>query len=92
MVLRLRIEHPEDDSEQLAARLMEAAGRPFRADALRQQFADRLRFAQLLVEEMACGLDDPTPERVEEDLCEVGLMEYVRDFLPPDWRSRGQLE
>jgi hypothetical protein len=91
-VLRLRIEHPDDDSAQLAVRLSAAAGRPFRADATRQQLRRaRVRFAQLLIEEVARGQNDPTPERIEEDLIEIGLMEYVRDFLPPDWRTRGQL-
>jgi RNA polymerase sigma factor (sigma-70 family) len=91
-LLRLRSENPEDDSEQLAARLSEAAGKKYRADAVRQQLhRARLRFAQFLLEEVAQGLDDPTPQRVEEELAELGLMDYVRDFLPPDWRTRGEL-
>jgi len=91
-LLRLRSEHPDDDSAQLAARLSQATGRTFRADAMRQQLRRaRLRFAELLVEEIARGLDNPTPERVEDELIEVGLMEYVRGFLPPDWRSKGEL-
>lgn len=91
-LLRLRADHPDDDSEQLAARLAAAVGRPVRADAARQQLhRARLRFAQLLLEEVARALDDPTPARVEEELAEVGLIDYVRDFLPPDWRSRGEL-
>ena len=91
-LLRLRIDHPDDDGEQLTARLAEATGRSFRAEAVRQQLRRaRLRFAQLLVEEIARGLSEPTPERIEDELTETGLMEYVRDFLPPDWRTRGQL-
>ena len=45
----------------------------------------------LLTEEIARCLDDPTPERVEEELAESGLLEYVRDFLSPAWRTRGEL-
>lgn len=91
-LLRLRIDHPEDDSEQLAARLSEVIGRPIRPDATRQQLRRaRLSFAQLLIEELARSMDNPTPERVEEELNEIGLMEYVRDFLPADWRARGEL-
>jgi hypothetical protein len=90
-VLRLRAEHPGDDSEGLAARLSQRTGRPFRPDAIRQQLRRaRVRFAQALLEEVARGLDDPTPQRVEEELIEVGLMEYVQDFLPADWRNPGQ--
>jgi RNA polymerase sigma factor (sigma-70 family) len=90
-VLRLRAEHPADDSEQLAGRLSEKTGRTFRPTAARQQLRRaRVRFAQALIEEVARGLEDPTPVRVEEELIEVGLMEYVQDFLPPDWRGGGQ--
>jgi DNA-directed RNA polymerase specialized sigma24 family protein len=91
-LLRLRADHPDDDSTELAARLSQAIGRTIQPAAMRQQLRRaRLRFAQLVVEEVARGLDDPTPERVVEELIEVGLMEYVRDFLPPDWRARGEL-
>ena len=27
-------------------------------------------------------------EQVEDELCELGLMEYVHGLLPPDWRQR----
>ena len=92
-VLRLRADHPDDDMERLASRLAEKTGKPFQAAALRQQLRrSRLRFAQLLVEEVAAGVDDPTPERVEEELRETGLYAYVSDFLPPDWRSTGVLQ
>jgi RNA polymerase sigma-70 factor (ECF subfamily) len=90
-VLRLRAQYPGDDSERLAERLSELTGRPFRPAAVRQQLRRaRVRFAQALLEEVARGLEDPTPERVEEELIEVGLMEFVQDFLPADWRKRGQ--
>jgi RNA polymerase sigma factor (sigma-70 family) len=88
-VLRLRADHPSDDSEQLAGRLSQKIGRPVRPDAVRQQLRRaRVRFAQALIDEVARGLEDPAPWRIEEELIEVGLMEYVQDFLPPDWRGR----
>lgn len=91
-LLRLRADHPEDDTTALAARLNEATGRPWRIDAVRQQLRRaRLRFAQLLLEELSRALDDPTPERIEQELIDVGLYEYVRDFLPDDWRTHGML-
>ena len=74
------------------AKALQAAGKRFRADAVRQQLRRaRLRFAELLVQEVARGIDDPTPARLEEELIDVGLMEYVRDFLPADWRTTGEL-
>lgn len=91
-VLRLRTDFPDDDSEQLAARLTTVVGRTMNAAATRQQLRRaRLRFAQLLVAETARGLTNPTPAAVEEELMSLGLMEYVRDFLPTDWRTLGQL-
>jgi hypothetical protein len=91
-LLRMRAEHPEESSEQLASRLSHETGKPFRADALRQQLRrSRVRFARALLEEVARSLDEPTPERVEEELIAIGLMEYVQPFLPPRWRSHGEL-
>jgi RNA polymerase sigma factor (sigma-70 family) len=92
ILLRLRADHPEDDLTQLAARFAQQTGKTLRPPALRQQLRRaRLRFAELLIEEVAKSLDDPTPERVEEELIETGLMPYVHDFLPPDWRTKGEL-
>jgi len=91
-VLKLRTDYADDDSEQLARRLSSATGRPFAAPATRQQLRRaRLRFAQLLVEEVARGLKDPSPERVEEELRDLGLFPYVADFLTDDWRAKGEL-
>ena len=91
IILRLRADHPEDDLAQLAAPCATDRQIPAPA-ALRQQLRRaRLRFAELLVEEVAKSLDGPTPERVEEELIETGLMPYVHDFLPSDWRTRGEL-
>jgi hypothetical protein len=89
-VLRLVLDHPEDDSETLAARVSASLGHPFRADAFRKQLSRARRlFARLLVIEVTRTLDSPTPEKVEEELSELGLLCYVRRFLPPDWRLRG---
>jgi RNA polymerase sigma factor (sigma-70 family) len=91
-LLRLRADHPDDDLTELAARFAQQTGKSLRPPALRQQLRRaRLRFAELLIEEVAKSLDDPSPERVEEELIETGLMPYVRDFLPPDWRTKGEL-
>jgi hypothetical protein len=91
-LLRLRADHPDDDMDQLAARLAGKIGRALKPEAVRQQLRRaRVRFAQALLEEVARGLSDPTPERVEEELTDAGLLSYVQDLLPPDWRTRGEL-
>jgi hypothetical protein len=91
----LLVDYPEDSAEQLAERLAALSGRdrPFAAANVRQQ-VKRLRhkLAELLVAEVRSTLVEPTPERVEEELIEMGVMPYVRRFLPPDWRSRGELD
>lgn len=82
-LLKLRTDYPEESSEQLAARLAEKLGKPVRADALRQALhRARLQFADLLIAEVAKGLDGPTPEKIDEELASLGLLEYVRELLP----------
>jgi RNA polymerase sigma factor (sigma-70 family) len=88
-VLRLSVDHADEDSTALAARAAEIAGRPLRADAFRQQLRGaRLLFAQLLVKEVAQTLEDPTAADVEGELAETGLSLFVVPFLPADWRER----
>ncbi len=88
--LRLAVDHPEEDSEALAARASAEAGRPVRADAFRKQLSRARRvFAELVLREVAQTLDAPTAEQVEEELTDLGLMRFLADFLPDDWRSRG---
>jgi RNA polymerase sigma factor (sigma-70 family) len=91
-LLRLRAEAPDATSEELAARLSATTGTTIRLDACRQMLRRaRLQLAQTLVKEVEMGLAEPTPERVEEELASLGLLDYVRDFLPPDWNSCGRL-
>jgi DNA-directed RNA polymerase specialized sigma24 family protein len=86
-VLRLSVDHPDEDSEALAARAAALAGRPLRADAFRKQLSRARRlFAELLLQEVTGTLEDPTPHQVEEELIDLGLMPYIADFLPDDWR------
>ena len=91
-LLKLRTEFPDASSDDLAAKLGVKLGKTIRADAGRQMLRRaRLRFAEALVDEVACGLADPTPARVADELASLGLLEYVKDFLPEDWASKGQL-
>ena len=92
-LLKLRAEHPDDTSEELARRLGAATKTPVRADACRQMLRRaRLRFAEILVTELGVGLADPSPARVAEELAALGLLEYVRDFMPENWASSGVLQ
>jgi len=90
-LLRLRTEFPDDTSDELAQRLGKKLGRNVRADAVRQQIRRaRVRFAELLVKEIADGLDNPTPDRIEDELVAVGLLDLVKDYLPADWKTSGR--
>lgn len=90
--LQLRVENPDDSSEELAERLSARLGVAVRADACRQMLRRaRLRFAELLIREIELGLADPTPDRVAEELAAVGLLEHVRDFMPAEWSTTGRL-
>jgi RNA polymerase sigma-70 factor (ECF subfamily) len=88
-VLRLTADHPDADSGELAERASTAVGRPLRADAFRKQVSRARRmFTQYLLEEIVQTVENLTAERIEEELIEVGLMPYVRPFLPDDWRTQ----
>ncbi|MCA9218415.1 MAG: sigma-70 family RNA polymerase sigma factor [Planctomycetales bacterium] len=88
-LLRLRSEHPDESSEQLAKRLGDRLNRVVRADALRQKLRRaRVRFAELLLMEIANGLTRATASDVEEELVDLQLYRLVERLLPEDWRTR----
>lgn len=90
--LRALVDHPDESSQQLAARVGQLCGRTVQPEAFRKQVSRARRlFAEHLVEETARTLEDPTPERVAEELIDIGVMKYVEPFLPADWRTGGKL-
>jgi hypothetical protein len=85
-VLRLAADHPEDSSQALAARAAALVGRPVTAQNFRTQLCRARRsFAELLALEVWQTLENPTPDRLKEELIEIGLWGYVHTFLPPQW-------
>lgn len=92
-ILKLRTSSPEASSAELAELASKQLGKSISAEVIRQQLRrGRLRLAQMLVEEVAQSLNQPTPDAVEQELIELGLMDYVRPFLPDDWRETGLLK
>ena len=89
-VLRIYVDHHEtEDSEQLARRASTRLKKALRADAFRKQLSRARRlFARLLVQEVVQTIEDPSPERIEEELSEVGLLADVTPYLPDDWRMK----
>jgi RNA polymerase sigma factor (sigma-70 family) len=91
-ILKLRTEFPDANSEELAAKLGEKTGTAIRADSGRQMLRRaRLRFAEALIQEVSCGLVEPTPQKIAEEFASLGLLEYVKDFMPEDWNATGKL-
>jgi RNA polymerase sigma-70 factor (ECF subfamily) len=90
--LRALVEHPDESSSQLAARVSQVCGRIVAPEAFRKQVSRARRlFAEFLVAETARTLDNPTPQHVEEELIDIGVMKHVQPFLPPDWQTSGKL-
>jgi RNA polymerase sigma-70 factor (ECF subfamily) len=80
-VLKLRVEHADDSSQQLAERLTTALGRPVTAGAGRQMLhRARERFAEHLLEETTRSLGD-APEGLEEELADLDLLQYCGPVL-----------
>jgi RNA polymerase sigma-70 factor (ECF subfamily) len=81
-VLRLRAEHPELRSPQLAERLSTVLGKTVTAVGVRQVLhRARDRFADLLLDEIRHSLEDPTPDRLQEELDDLSLLEYCKPAL-----------
>jgi RNA polymerase sigma-70 factor (ECF subfamily) len=81
-VLRFRTDHPEVRSPQMAERLSAILGKPLTAVGVRTILhRAREKFADLLLEEIAQGFEAPTPDRLEEELGELGLLDHCRSAL-----------
>jgi DNA-directed RNA polymerase specialized sigma24 family protein len=80
--LRLRAEKPELHSEALAAELGPRLGRPVTAAEVRQAVhTARQKFAEFLVAEVAHSLESSDPQRLVQELIELGLTDYCRPAL-----------
>jgi RNA polymerase sigma-70 factor (ECF subfamily) len=81
-VLRLRVDHPEMRSPELAEALSERLGRPITAGGLRMALQrSRQRFVEFLLEEVTRSLGTPTLYELEEELIDLGLLEYCGPLL-----------
>lgn len=88
-VLRFRVEHPEMESTNMADQLSRQLGKPLSPQGVRQSLhRARVEFANLLIDEIAQTLEEPTPDRVQEELADLNLLEYCGPAL--DRRNRTQ--
>jgi RNA polymerase sigma-70 factor (ECF subfamily) len=81
-VLRFRADHPEMRSPQMAEELAARLGRPCTPAGVRQALhRAREKFADLLLDEVTHSLEDPTAEHLEQELVDLGLLDYCRPAL-----------
>jgi RNA polymerase sigma-70 factor (ECF subfamily) len=81
-VLRFRADHPDMRSPEMAEELTALLGRPFTGAGVRQILhRAREKFADLLLDEVAQSLDNPTAEQLVQELVELGLLDYCRPAL-----------
>ena len=91
-LLQMRSQQPDVDDASLAKQLSQSLGQELQPAAFRKQLSRARRFfAELIVEEVARTLRNTTPDEVEQELIDTGLMSYVKPFLAADWRDKGLL-
>ena len=81
-VMQTRVQHPNLRSKEFAAELSKELGKPISVSNVRVMLhRSRDEFAQLLLQEVSDTLDNPSRATVEEELIELGLLEYCRPAL-----------
>jgi RNA polymerase sigma-70 factor (ECF subfamily) len=81
-VLRMRAENDALTSAQMAEQLSAQLGQAVNAAWVRQTLRRaRDRFADLLLRELAASLDDPSRERLEQELIDLDLWRYCQQAL-----------
>ena len=78
-ILHLRVSHPELDGNEFCERLGAELNRDLKPATARVQLhRAREKFANLLIADVANSLMDSSRSSVEQELIELGLMEYCR--------------
>jgi DNA-directed RNA polymerase specialized sigma24 family protein len=81
-LLQLRAGHPESSSAELAEAFAKIGNRRVDATWIRVNLhRARGLFVDLLLKEVAASLEAPDPERLEQELIELGLYEHCRPAL-----------
>lgn len=81
-VLAWRTQHPEQDSVEMAMELGRQLGKKLTAEGVRQTVhRARQKFAELLLNEIGHSLPDHSPDALEAELIDLGLLPYCEDAL-----------
>jgi RNA polymerase sigma factor (sigma-70 family) len=87
--LRIYTDRDDLDSPAQANLAAERLGRAVTPEVFRQQVSrGKRKMAELILTEVAETVADATAVDVEAELVELGLMAFVRDYLPADWRTK----
>jgi len=80
--LLLRIENPDMQSAETAQRLTEKLGRPITPENARKALQRaHTKFAELLLDQVAASLSEPTDAQLSEELQALDLLKYCRSAL-----------
>lgn len=81
-ILTYRRDHPQDRSEAMAQALSNTLGKPMTAASVRQSLhRAREKFADLLLDQVALSLSEPTVESLHEELVDLKLVQYCEEAL-----------
>jgi hypothetical protein len=87
-VLKLRMDHPEMHSPEMAERLTAQLGKSITSGWVRKRlFVAREKLGELLLSEIRQSLPHSTDEQVVEELITLELLDCCRDALE---RQRGE--
>lgn len=81
-VLQLRIENPEMSSGEVAEHVSAQLGKPMTAENVRKSLQRAHgKFAELMLDQVADSLDNPTVDDLEAELEALDLLRYSRSIL-----------
>lgn len=87
--LRVFTEFPQAESPEQAKIASQRCGRTLTPEAFRKQVSRARRLmAESILLEVARSVVPATADEVEGELRELNLWDYVREYLPDDWREQ----
>jgi RNA polymerase sigma factor (sigma-70 family) len=81
-VLLFRVQNPDVPSPQIAEQLTKQLGKLLSGDLVRKSLQrGQKKFADLLVEEVRCSLENPTEDELAKELSALDLLKYCQGAL-----------
>jgi RNA polymerase sigma-70 factor (ECF subfamily) len=81
-VLRHRAKYPDLSANEMAEQLSQRLGKPITSVSARQTLhRAREKFADMLIDEVVHSLNQPTVDDLQEELVDLGLLEYCKPAL-----------